>query len=202
MRPATVTDIPAVRTVLARAFFDDPLFEWIFTGVEPVVEATAAWLSIFVESYVTNGQTTVAEAEGRIVGAAMWRHLNDPTAASEPVLPTLPGLVTAFVGSERADHLFSTLGRIIRSLTPTAPHSYLSFLAVDPDHQGRGHGRRLVLAGVDSATSQGVGVHLETTKATNVTFYRSLGFEVTDEHDLGGPHMWGMFRPLGPRVAP
>jgi hypothetical protein len=92
MRPATVTDIPAVRTVLARAFFDDPLFEWIFTGVEPVVEATAAWLSIFVESYVTNGQTTVAEAEGRIVGAAMWRHLNDPTAASEPVLPTLPGL--------------------------------------------------------------------------------------------------------------
>ena len=61
------------------------------------------------------------------------------------------------------------------------PHWYLMALGVDPQHQRRGHGRALVRAGIERATSDDMPIYLETETDANVTFYENLGFEVLDE---------------------
>jgi mycothiol synthase len=54
-------------------------------------------------------------------------------------------------------------------------------IAVDPDFQGKGLGRALVLAGLDSLSERGVGTGMLYVDASNtpaVSLYRDLGFEV------------------------
>jgi hypothetical protein len=49
--------------------------------------------------------------------------------------------------------------------------------------------RRVIQRGLAAATDAGVGVHLETTNGTTLSFYESLGFAVTNSFTLesGGP---------------
>jgi hypothetical protein len=47
------------------------------------------------------------------------------------------------------------------------------------------------------ADEEGVGCYLESSKESNVPFYRRHGFEVTAEHDIAGgkgPRTWLMWR--------
>ncbi|TKX51703.1 GNAT family N-acetyltransferase, partial [Halorubrum sp. SP3] len=53
---------------------------------------------------------------------------------------------------------------------------YILFLAVDPDHRGRGHAERLV-ADV-AANHRSVTCHARTTNRRALGFYEHLGFEV------------------------
>ena len=72
----------------------------------------------------------------------------------------------------------------------------MQFLAVSPEHQGHGMGRRVIMPGMAAADAEGVGVHLETTNPKNLAFYASLGFEVSHEIRLepGGPELWAMWK--------
>src|SRR3954451_15160224 len=73
IRRAEPRDLPAVRTVLARALADDPLMDWIFAATENRPAAVAVFLSAAVERYVLAGTTWLAVDDGRAVGAAAWR---------------------------------------------------------------------------------------------------------------------------------
>ena len=78
---------------------------------------------------------------------------------------------------------------------PKAPHYYLALLGTDPLHQGKGHGGRLIRPIVERADAEGLGCYLESSKDTNVPFYRRFGFEVTGQYDIkGGPTIWYMWR--------
>ncbi|EMA66897.1 GCN5-related N-acetyltransferase [Halorubrum aidingense JCM 13560] len=58
---------------------------------------------------------------------------------------------------------------------------YILFLAVHPDHRGRGHAERLV---ADVASEhRSVTCHARTTNATALGFYEHLGFEVVRRID-------------------
>ena len=59
---------------------------------------------------------------------------------------------------------------------PPSPFAYLHILAVDPAHQGRGLGRRVIAPGIAAAREQGLSIGLETTNPRNHSFYRSVGF--------------------------
>jgi ribosomal protein S18 acetylase RimI-like enzyme len=186
----------AVRRVLAEAFVDDPLFQWIFPDPEMRLDATAAWMGLFVEQYLQHAHVDLIEVADEVVAAALWR----PTYTGPlpyPEYPSLPGLLGALVGAERQRllgqglHAFSTA-------RPDGPFAYLHFLAVAPNLQGQGLGKKLIQRGLDAATAAGVGVHLETTNPTTIGFYESLGFEVSHELALepDGPPAWAMWRLL------
>lgn len=194
MRTAIASDIPAIRAVLARAYVGDPLIQWIFPDPAHRLEATAAWLGLFVEHHMPTGRVQVIDEP--VLGAvSVWRMPGDPSMAGD-ALPTTGGLLAALIGSDQAEAVGTGL-HAIASVTPTGPHAYLQFLAVHPERQQRGLGTALLREGIDEAGQRGLGVHLETTNPSNLIFYRAHGFAVTESLQLapGGPEVWAMYRP-------
>lgn len=59
----------------------------------------------------------------------------------------------------------------------------LLMLATSPEHQGQGHGRRLLSEALASLDS-GISVGLSTQTESNIKFYEKIGFVVTSENHL------------------
>jgi GNAT superfamily N-acetyltransferase len=190
-RPAQAQDVPAVRTVLARAYDGNPLLRWVFPDDATRPDATAMWLGPAIEQYLAVGLVHVVELDGRVVGVAAWRF---GRAVSPPTtLPTPAGALAALVGRQRAAEVLAALAGT-RDLAPASatPLPYLNYLAVDPDHQGHGHGGRLVRAGWASVGEES---WLGTTDPTNVPFYERLGYSTFARRNLGdGPELALMAR--------
>lgn len=186
---ATVAE---ARTLLARAFVDDPLMVWFFPDDESRLHACAALFGLFAEHYMASGRVDVRRRD-HLAGVAMWR-LPDAEAADAPEsLPTRSGLLTALLGAERA----ARLGRAfapVQEMRPPAPHAYLHLLAVDPELQGRGIGGRVLEPGLTAAWEAGLVACLETANPDTIPFYESHGFVVRHELrlDADGPRMWEM----------
>lgn len=199
MRTATPADIPAVRTVLARGFVDDPLLIWMLPGVEPRLEALAAWIGCHTEQYLTapspaGRRGRVVTEGGQVTGAALWRWPGDDVPVPD-TLPTGGGLLAAVVGAEHVAQI-ATAFATVRAARPPGPHAYLHYLAVDADRRGRGDARRLVDDGLTRAADDGLPTLLETTNRDNVPLYEHLGFTVTSAAPLGtGPVLWTMTHP-------
>jgi GNAT superfamily N-acetyltransferase len=80
---------------------------------------------------------------------------------------------------------------------PTGRFWYLHYVGVRPDHQGKGHGGRIIRAQTAVADAEALPCWLETATPENVPLYERLGFATQAEWDVpgGGPHFWGMMRP-------
>jgi ribosomal protein S18 acetylase RimI-like enzyme len=60
---------------------------------------------------------------------------------------------------------------------PSAPHWYITFVGVDPDRQGKGHGKQLMGQLGALADEVGMDVYLECAGARNKGFYEKMGFQ-------------------------
>lgn len=189
---AAISDLPAIRRIVAESFVSDPMMEWIFPDPETRLDCVAAWLGLFAEGYLRGGRVDVVRGDG-VQAVAMWRMPGHDLEF--PDIPSISGLLAALIGQSRADHVGQGL-RTIGTLTPPQPFAYLHFLAVDIHHQREGLGSLVVGPGLTAAARSGIGAHLETTNPSNIPFYRSLGFEVAGHHKLGpsGPEMWSLWR--------
>jgi ribosomal protein S18 acetylase RimI-like enzyme len=81
------------------------------------------------------------------------------------------------------------------------PHWYLGVLGTRKKAQGRGVGSSLLAPVLDRCDDEGIPAYLESSKHSNIAFYRRHGFEVTGEIPLpfGGPSVWSMWRDPRPR---
>ena len=195
VRSTTRDDVPAVRTVLARAFADDPMMHWMFPAprfpdAAARAEALAAFLGLHVERYLTAlDRARLVERAGEVVAAALWRW-PDEDLATPGRLPTTAGLLTALVGQEHAQVVAAGMAAE-RAVRPKGPYVYLHYLAVDADHRGRGDARRLVDDGLARAAADGLPALVETTNPSNVPLYEHLGFRTVAQVPLGdGPVVW------------
>lgn len=181
------------RTVLARAFADDPLMVWFFPDAEVRPHACAAMFGLLAEHYLADGRVDVA-ARPDPVAVAMWRWPGtaDDDAAPEE-LPSMGGLMTAFMGPARAQEVGVAMGTLA-AFRPPAPHAYLHLLGVHPDACRQGLGGELLDRGLAAVRDAGVVACLDTMNPDNVPFYEAHGFSVRAEVELGpdGPTTWSM----------
>ena len=84
----------------------------------------------------------------------------------------------------------------------TRPHWYLWALGVDPSHQGRGIGGKLLQPGLAAAGEQCVPCYLDTQTEENVAFYARRGFKVVSDEEMPGEDLrvWSMVREPGPTL--
>ena len=128
-----------------------------------------------------------------VVDAAEVR-ATDVRATSSPSCPCSSSSAGASAAALR-------LVQLVEARHPRTPHYYLGGLGTDPAWQGKGLGSAVWLPSSTAATAEGVPAYLESSKESNVPFYRRHGFEVTDEVSVpdGSVRLWLMWRePLGP----
>jgi ribosomal protein S18 acetylase RimI-like enzyme len=184
-----------VAETLGRAFFDDPLFEYLL----PDEARRLAPLTWFMGA---------ASRYGQVYGEV---YTTDHSDCGAIWLPPGKTTMTPF-GMARAGMLLAPLrlgfggfGRFMGAMNHAEElhkrdmpqdHWYLMILGVDPTRQGQGVGGQLIAPVLERADADRLPCYLETSKERNLPFYQKHGFEVVvDEHlPKGGPRFWTMKR--------
>jgi ribosomal protein S18 acetylase RimI-like enzyme len=191
VRKAQLSDARPLAVALARAFEDDPVITWLLPGHRARHRRLAGLFELELRLLHLPLQEAYTTAD--MSGAALW--------APPGRWPTPPiRLVRA--APRLAWTLRSRLRRAVLSVAalerihPPESHWYLTIVGTDPDRQGRGIGSALLAPVLQRCDGDGTPAYLESSKESNVGFYRRLGFEVLDTVELpgGGPPVWPMWR--------
>jgi len=196
VEPLTPDRHASAARVLADAFIDDPAWMaagprgrkalWRFirrTGLG-TIRTAARWCG--PSWCVVEDRELLAVLTGAAPGR--W-----PPPQLRSMLLTAPGPVLAGPGS-----LARSLAteRIAEEAHPRYDHFYVWMLAVSPDHQRKGLGRRLMTRALERADAAEVPAYLYTGNPANPPYYRSFGFDVTGEATIpGDTPVWFMERP-------
>jgi ribosomal protein S18 acetylase RimI-like enzyme len=189
VRKATPQDIPAMADMLARAFHEDPIVDWVFQDERSRPKYTRRFFA--GRARVLIGQREIYTLDG-VPTAAMWAR---PDEWRDPPLRALKELAVLVPGvGRRAARVMRGLVQV-ESRHPKPPHWYLAVLGTDPSRQGEGLATRLLAVVLDECDRDEVPAYLETGTERNVAFYNRHGFKVTEELRLPkGPPIWLMWR--------
>jgi ribosomal protein S18 acetylase RimI-like enzyme len=191
LRQATEADLPVVARVLAEAFADDPVKCFLIRSTPVPVARNETFFNVFGGIQLAHGHvylTVGGEAAAVWAPPDAWKIPFSKVARHSPTFIRLYG--------RRFLPNLGVLNAMERA-HPTAPHYYLEFIGTSPAHQGKGHGSALINPMLDRADEEGVGMYLESSKDTNVPYYRRFGFEVTRtlvHRGRNAPTMWLMWR--------
>jgi GNAT superfamily N-acetyltransferase len=191
-------DLDDAAMVAARAFHNDPFFEYL----DPHGITRARGLALFWRSELAalGPETRLSGArtsDGKLAGVSAWL---PPGTYPLPVTSQLRQLVGAGRAMIlRPPALLKGL-RYLMAIDKAHPKEqlwYLLLLVVDPSAQRSGIGARLQEEGMATADKEGLDCYLETQKPENLVYYRRFGYEVDQELRpvKDGPPLWTMRRP-------
>jgi ribosomal protein S18 acetylase RimI-like enzyme len=87
----------------------------------------------------------------------------------------------------------------VEAVHPDEPHVFLHTIGVDPRSQRSGAGTALLDHVIAEADERTVPIHLTTSAAENLPYYRRFGFELDGERALPrGVPLWSMLRRAAP----
>lgn len=184
-RPLTRHDVATAGPALARALADDPGWLHVFPDDAHRLARMATMLTLATGRIFLRGGASWAIGDQGAAGAALW---DAPGAHDIPALTALrliPRL--AWLIGRRTPAALGVFRQMERR-HPTEPHYYLAVLGIDPSHQGRGLGPRLLAPVLERCDDQRILAWLESTNPKNHSFYLRSGFEIADRHDIAdGP---------------
>jgi ribosomal protein S18 acetylase RimI-like enzyme len=187
-------DVKELAHVLGRAFFDDPVMNWIL----PDAGRRAKGLPILFAAlarrqYLAGGGTELATEGATVAAAALWAPPGRWKATRSADMWMMPAFLRVF-GSESARG--RQVARLMKRHHPADPHWYLAVIGSDPTYRAQGYGHALMSSRLDRLDAERTAAYLESSDAANVPYYERFGFEVTGEIELpgGGPTMWPMWR--------
>lgn len=191
VRPADGDDVSAVAAMLARAFDDDPVANYLMPSARRRPPGLRAFFGTqMAKDLLPHGGVYTTDDRS---GAALWAPPDKPalplSRALLNALPTLP-----YVAGRNFLRSVRFLAHI-EAIHPKEPHWYLATLGTEPSRQGHGIGSAVLAPVLRRCDLDGVRAYLKSSKERNIPFYRRHGFEVTGEVNLaGGPQVWTMWR--------
>jgi GNAT superfamily N-acetyltransferase len=190
-RLATAADLPAAVETLARAFYADPVWGWAFPNSERRLEQHSVVWRVIAESAL--GYES-AWAVGECAAVALWIPPGEPELSPEDE-ERVEALIREILGVGAA-RVLETFERFDAAHPQGEPHYYLSLLATNPDHGGRGLGMGLLADCLRRIDAEGVPAFLESSNPANTPRYERLGFSACGEFELpeDGPNVTQMWR--------
>lgn len=177
--------------VMAEAFRFDPMQEWLFPNERHRTARLRRVYELDVRHRL-NGAATAALFGS--AGIGFWEPPGAEPLSRATALRIAPGYLS--VAAHHPVRARQVLRQVLER-RPSEPHWYLSHLAVDVNRRRCGIGRRLLDVGIERAGRDGVGVYLETSNPTNLSFYDAAGFrQVGIVRVAGAPPVWLLWRPL------
>jgi GNAT superfamily N-acetyltransferase len=189
VRKASPADAPALADMLGRAFFEDPVIDWVFPDASRRGPRARRYFAGRLRVLLPQDECyTTAD----LAGTALWAR---PDEWHDPPLAALWQTVSfAPAIGRRAPEVLRGL-RAVEARHPAKPHWYLAVLGTEPERQGEGNGSALIQPALHECDRLEVPAYLETARERNVDFYTRHGFRVTDELRLpNGPLVWLMWR--------
>ena len=194
--PLQFAQIRVTAEVLARAFDDSPIMRYLLPKERArTIGMRAFFIAGLVDAH-KHGEAWGAIVDGEIVGAGVWLPPGSYPPNSRRQTRQLFHLLT--VAPVAMGSLFKSLKylRAVEAEHPKAEHWYLETLGVDPAHQGRGYGNRLLDAVLSRTDEAGFPTYLETDKERNLAYYARHRFAETGKiiPMEGAPPTWTMWR--------
>jgi len=175
--------IKPVSLMLTRAFKDD--FKDIFPDPEErrVKEP-------YANEFLMRRDYLISEAfitSPKLEGIAIWRRSGKSAPRSFWKMLTSGAIWPAMKIGRKALKKMETLDKYVdKKHIELAPpkHWYLAGLAVDPEHQGKGYGSKLLNETLSNIDEEGLPCYLETEGEKNVAMYKHFGFKVIEEFTI------------------
>jgi ribosomal protein S18 acetylase RimI-like enzyme len=197
VRPVTASELPTIAACGIAGFDADPLFDHMFPDRHTYAEEYKNWWCSMLEGHLAHPFNIVVAAETdpaidgtdtpQLVGLGVWQLWGKPLPENftPSPLPASPA-VNAEVLQEYVDAMAGMVEKYFEGLHHV--HWHLNWLAVAPEWQRRGAGRKLLEWGFERADKDGLTVILEANKGNFERFYSVLGF-------VNGGDMW-----IGPEL--
>lgn len=191
-RRAGPDDLRPASEVLGEAFADYPWTAWTVDPDDHQARITRLQYLALENLGIPFGEVWLSGVDGMIQSVAVWMDSAVPVPSS--VHRAMDAAVAQLEGSRRDASLAAA--REMEGWRPSQRHFTLAVLGTAPASQRQGLGRRTMEPGLAAADRESAGSFLETSSASNLTFYSTLGFEVVGHTCLGGhgPDVWAMFR--------
>lgn len=189
-----MAQIPALASMLARAFERDPVYRWLIADDARRADRLRAMFELQLRRYSVDLCDTYVTPG--LEGCAIWKPPGDYSLSLPEQLRALPAFARILSWSRipRSMKLMGHMDELHARHAP-GPHVYLNVLGVDPSQQGRGIGRRLLEPMLLRCDAEGRDVYLETANASNVPFYERNGFELREVSQRAPfPTFWALFR--------
>jgi GNAT superfamily N-acetyltransferase len=191
LRPASVDDVQRLKTVLAEAFFEDPVFSWLIPEDGKRLARLRRYFGIDLRHFaLPHGHVWTT---GDLTGAALSL---PPGAWRVPPRSTLLHGSAFGIHLLRAARMGATMEwRHARELR--GPHYYVRDIGVRPDMQGKGLGSVLMGPTLERCDREGLPAYIEASSERSAALYERLGFRHVKELRVGGsPPLWLMIRPV------
>jgi predicted GNAT family N-acyltransferase len=194
LRPIVRADVRSLSRVLARAFYTDPVMNYLLPGDKARAKALPPMFATLTRNhFIARGGSEVASRDGVIGAAALWDPPGLRKSSRIEELRMMPTLTRHFYSRTEQT---KTLGRRMEEAHPEEPHWYLMVIGSDPSVRGKGLGRALMVSRLDRCDAERAPAYLEASEMSLVPYYNRFGFEQIGEIDIpDGPTMVPMWRP-------
>lgn len=160
--------------ILARGFFDDPMWSFILPTPQNRLQVLTAMFEVFVQDGINRGEVLLAPKEQ---GVIVWYPacisvFGDAFADIETEISA----IAAHFGAVKAVERLEKIGRKVQPKAPTIPHHEIFWIALLPEARGKGVGNRLLRPVLDDADAENVGCYLVSSNPRNITVYQRHGF--------------------------
>ena len=184
--------------MLARAFAEDPIYTAVFPdeaerklGLHRLFGGVVGYCLVYGKVYTT----------ASVEGVACWLPPGNTEITFGRMLRAGLELPWALIRLKSAPRrrfqaVLAYMDRVHKEQV-SGLHWHLWALGVEPGHQKRGIGGRLMQPVFDEADREGVPCYLETESPGNVAYYEKWGFQVVSDGVVPGPEIrvWTMLRP-------
>jgi GNAT superfamily N-acetyltransferase len=170
---AAAEDVPALAAALARAFLDDPVFDWLLPAGRREARLRRFFALELRALVLPRGRAWTTAGGDPLAGVALelppgaWRMPAGVVARHARALAAVFGgrlwRATGLLGIMERRHV-------------REPHVYVPYVGVPPERQGRGLGTTLLRAVLDRADAVSLPVYLEATCERNAALYERLAF--------------------------
>lgn len=189
LRKASTGDVHRLKSALAQAFYDDPIFGWLMPDEQGRLARLRRFFAIALRHMALPHGCVWTSSD--LAGAALSM---PPGNWRTPPRAVLAHTTTFGRYQPRAVRLVVA----IESRHPREPHYYFADIGVTPDMQGRGLGSALMRPTLERCDREGVAAYLEASSDRSAALYERLGFRVTRELRVAdSPPLRLMLRPPG-----
>jgi ribosomal protein S18 acetylase RimI-like enzyme len=193
VRAARPDESGPLRTALASAFFDDPIFGWLIGPSANRQARLERYFAIQLTHSFADGYVWTVDG---LQGAALCMPPGSWRLPPQLILAKSVPFTAIFRGRlPRAIGLLAAIER--RHLR--GPHYYFANIGVAPEAQGQGLGSRLMRPTLERCDEEGLPAYLEASSERNAALYERLGFQCTEILLFAGsPPLRLMTRPAQP----